>query len=94
MVQKVKVLVSSLQWLRLLLWLGFDPWPRNFHKPQEQPEKKKSKKKSVTLRKKVHITTEFVYIFLWKLDIKMGYINLQEDYCPTYEYSHSYTKDC
>ena len=57
-------------------------------------KKKKSKKKSVTLRKKVHITTEFVYIFLWKLDIKMGYINLQEDYCPTYEYSHSYTKDC
>ena len=22
---------SSLQWLRLLLWYGFDPWPRNFH---------------------------------------------------------------
>ena len=28
--QWVKDLVLSLQWLRLLLWCGFDPWPWNF----------------------------------------------------------------
>ena len=31
-VQQVKDLVlSSLLWLWLLLWHGFDPWPGNFH---------------------------------------------------------------
>ena len=29
--QQVKDLVLSLQWLKLLLWLGFNPWPGNFH---------------------------------------------------------------
>ena len=29
-----KDLVSSLQWLRLLLWYRFDPGPRDFHMPQ------------------------------------------------------------
>ena len=29
----------SLQWLRLLLWLGFDLWPGNFHMPWVQPKK-------------------------------------------------------
>lgn len=28
MVQRVKDLVLSLEWLGLLLWPGFDPWPR------------------------------------------------------------------
>ena len=23
----------SLLWFRLLMWLGFSPWPRNFHMP-------------------------------------------------------------
>ena len=27
----VKDLMLSLQWLRLLLWLGFDLWPGIFH---------------------------------------------------------------
>ena len=27
----VKDLVLSLQWLRSLLWHGFDPWPMNFY---------------------------------------------------------------
>lgn len=30
---QVKDLVLSLQWLRLLPWVGFDPWPGNFHTP-------------------------------------------------------------
>ena len=30
--QGVKDLALSLQQLRSLLWLQFDPWPRNFHK--------------------------------------------------------------
>ena len=34
----------SLQQLRSLLWLGFDPWPGNFHMPQEQQKKKKKKR--------------------------------------------------
>ena len=32
--QQVKDLVLLLQWLRLLLWHRFYPWPRNFHMPQ------------------------------------------------------------
>ena len=40
-VQGVNDPESSLQQLRLLLWLGFNPWPRNFHMRQEQPKKKK-----------------------------------------------------
>ena len=28
--QWVKYLALSLHWLRLWLWLGFNPWPRNF----------------------------------------------------------------
>ena len=34
----VQNLMLSLQWLGLLLWRGFDPWPRNFHMPW--PKKK------------------------------------------------------
>ena len=45
MAQYVKDLVLSLQQLGLLLWCGFDPWPRSFHRPQVQPEKKKRKEK-------------------------------------------------
>ena len=33
--------VLLLQWLGLLLWLGFDPWPRNFHIPWAWPKKEK-----------------------------------------------------
>ena len=39
MVQQVKYQVVSLQWLGLLLWHEFDPWPGNFHMPQMWPEK-------------------------------------------------------
>ena len=40
-VQQVKDLALSLQWLRLLPWPGFDACPRNFHKPQVWPKKKR-----------------------------------------------------
>ena len=38
--QQVKDLAWSLLWLGLLLWLGFDPWPGNFHMAQAQPTEK------------------------------------------------------
>ena len=38
MVQQVKDPVLSLPWLGLLLRLGFDPWPRNFHTPWVRPK--------------------------------------------------------
>ena len=40
---QVKDLVS-LQQLRWLLWLRFDPWPRKFRLPRVQPKKKKEKR--------------------------------------------------
>ena len=40
MVPWVKDPVVSLQWLELLLWRGFDPWPRNFHMLGVRPKKK------------------------------------------------------
>lgn len=39
MAQWVKDLLLSLQWLRLLLWLGFYSWLSNFHTTQVQPNK-------------------------------------------------------
>ena len=36
--QQVKDPALSLQWLRSLLWRGFDPWPRNFRMPQAWPK--------------------------------------------------------
>ena len=34
--------------IHLQLQLGFDSWPRNFHKPQIQPEKNKKTKTTTT----------------------------------------------
>ena len=34
----VKDWVLSLLWIELLLWLKFDPWPRNSCMPQAQPK--------------------------------------------------------
>ena len=42
---QVKDPAVSLQWLRLLLWWGFDLWSGNFHTPQAWQKKKKKKKK-------------------------------------------------
>ena len=41
MVQQVKDPALSLQCLKSLLWHEFGPWPRNFHRPQLQPKKRK-----------------------------------------------------
>ena len=41
MAQWIKDPVLSLQWLGLLLWHRFDPWPRNFCRPWAWPKKKK-----------------------------------------------------
>ena len=45
MVQWAKDPALSLLWLRMLLWGGFHPWPRNCHRPQALPSFKKKKKK-------------------------------------------------
>ena len=42
-VQQVKDLALSLQWLRSLLWHRLDPWLVNFHVQQVRPKKKKSR---------------------------------------------------
>ena len=49
MAQWVKDLVLSLQWLGLLLWCGFDPWPRNFHMLEVQPKKKKKNLENISI---------------------------------------------
>ena len=43
LVQWVKDLTSSLQWLELVLWVGFDPWPKNFHIWQAWQKNKKER---------------------------------------------------
>ena len=40
MVQWVKNLALSLQWLGSLLWHRFDSWPGNFHTSRAWPKKK------------------------------------------------------
>ena len=49
MLQQVKELAQSLQWLRSLLWRGFNPWPGDFRMPLAW-QKKKKKKKGMTIR--------------------------------------------
>ena len=39
--QRFKDLAVPQLWHRLQLWLRFNPWPRNFHKPQVWPKKEK-----------------------------------------------------
>ena len=41
MAQRVKDLVLSLLWVRLLLWCRFSPWPGNFHMPQVRQKNKR-----------------------------------------------------
>ena len=45
MPQWVKDLVLLLQWLGLLLWCRFDPWPRNFCMLRAWPQKNTEGKK-------------------------------------------------
>ena len=42
LVQYVKDLVLLLLWHRSQLWLGFSPWPGNFHKLRVCPPPKKN----------------------------------------------------
>ena len=53
-VQPVRDLALSLQWLRLLPWHGFNPWPGNLHTPQAQPKKKRERDRIETLILLVH----------------------------------------
>ena len=50
MAQWVKDLVLSLQWLGLVLWLGFNPGPRNFCMPWMQPKNPKTHKTTKALQ--------------------------------------------
>ena len=45
MAQWVKETALSVRQLLLLLWRGFDPWPRNIHMLQVLLKKKKKKEK-------------------------------------------------
>ena len=49
MAQSAKDLLLSLLWLRLQLWLGFNPWPGNFCTPRAQPKEKRERTKGVNL---------------------------------------------
>ena len=40
---QVAPVAGVLHRLRLLLWLGFSPWPGDFHKPHRWSQKKKKK---------------------------------------------------
>ena len=51
MTQWVKSLALSLQWLGLLLWRGFDFWPRKFCMPWSLP-KRNQKNKQTNKQKK------------------------------------------
>ena len=55
-VQWAKDLAELELWHRPRMWLGFSPWPRNFHMPWVQP-------------KKAHTYSESIYRFLWKYKI-------------------------
>ena len=55
MAQRVKDLALSLQWLRLPLWCGFDPWPWEFAHAENAGPKKKKKKKSNQLLRALYI---------------------------------------
>ena len=57
---------QSLLWLGLLLWYGFNPWPRNLCMPQARPKK---------IKKKIsHCSCGFVNFFLVILIVLLSYI--------------------
>ena len=62
MAEQVNDLALSLQWLGLLLWWRFDPWPGNFHMPWVWPKKKTEKENAKVFfcgGKKLPIFQEF-----------------------------------
>lgn len=42
-------LALLLQWLRILPWRGFDPWPGSCHMPLVQPKQKTMKPRTATI---------------------------------------------
>ena len=68
MAQRIKDLVLSLQWLRLLLWSGFNPWHRNFCMPTVGPKIKISA---------VILNAFFLFLFLLVLAMPMTCGNSQ-----------------
>ena len=57
MAEWVKDLELLQLWHRSKLWLGFDPWPRNFHVPWVQPKKKEKKKEKKVLIRTIYFTS-------------------------------------
>ena len=68
--QWVKDLALTLQWLRSLLWLGFDPCPGKFHMPLAQP-KKKNKKKNQKKKTVIFLQTLINFMCI-KLGVRKG----------------------
>ena len=59
MAQWVKDPALSLQWLGLLLWHGFNPWPRKFHMPRVHKKKWAFKKLCANIPIPIFIATVF-----------------------------------
>ena len=74
MAQWVKELVLSLQWLRLLLEYGLNPWPENFHMLQLWPKKKK--KKDVMKKSFLRAFWYFCQLFLYLSCVRINGIRL------------------
>ena len=70
----------SLQRLGLLWWLGFDPWPGNFHMVQVQPKKEKKMKKR-------YMRKEYDNIYVLRFFIHSVYIYMYVCMCV---YIHIY----
>ena len=72
--QWVKDPMLSLQQLGLLLWHGFDPWPKNFHMARVQPKKNWLVLCYVdfTLMNEKRITVQFIIIMFFFLYFLLG----------------------
>ena len=62
MMQQVKCLALSLQWLESLLLGRFNPWSRNFHRLWLQPKKKDSEEKK---KIELGIFTIYLLFLIW-----------------------------
>ena len=63
MAQPVKDLILSPQWLRSLLWLEFDPWPRNFPMPWVWPKQQQQQQKPEGNDIGQHLNSFFLFVF-------------------------------
>ena len=77
MAQQVKGPALSLQQLRSLLWLRFDPWPGNFHMPQAQPLHLTKKKKKKKKKKKSALYPLYRNCFTWRPGPPVAWMGLQ-----------------